>query len=153
VTDRQRAADKGATMVEALLAIPLFIAFLLVAFDFLRLCYCQLSLQYALTQAAREAVAAPAPTLADARNLIGAKLAGLGLQLEAADILTVCPLAEINNVIACPAGSYIPGQSRDLVAYRLTKSFRVFFLGTFAHIIRSGQVTITVTVMGRNEPV
>jgi Flp pilus assembly protein TadG len=139
-------------MVEHAIAIPVFLCLLLVTFDSLRVCYIQLTLQYTLTRVAHQIAADPVGTpKATAQSKISAQLSALGVSLVSQDILTVCPAATFNTT-TCPVGDYQTGESQDLVTYRLTKPVELLSLAPF-FMLKSTNVVLSATVMGRNEPV
>jgi Flp pilus assembly protein TadG len=145
-------SENGATMLEYAIVMPLFLVMLLVFADFLRVCYYNLTLGYALTQATRVVVITPQGNAADVRTIINQKLVPLGIDLQTVDILTVCPLADLGNTTKCPAGTYNPGEKRDLVAYQVSKPVTVYTM-TLVPMIGLRNLTLTATVVVRNEPV
>ncbi len=147
------AKQSGATMLEAAIAMPLFLIMLLVFFELMRIFYVQLALQYGVTRGARRAAMVSGLAAADVRALINQELGGLGVIFEPADVLVVCPLNDFNSGTNCNlAGDFRPGEERELVVYRgrkLVHSFPVVASGTAT----PGQLWISATVIVENQPV
>ena len=140
-------------MLEAAIVLPIFLIFLLVFFDLLRVSYYNLSLVYALSRGARLSAIDFGKGTADVRAKINSELSPLGIQLDPSDPLVVCPTANFATNTNCnKAGDYRPGEARELVTYQISKPVRVYTLELFSSLtIRT--ITINATMNVQNEPV
>ena len=136
-------------MVEGTIAFPIYICLLLATFTALRANYCRFTLQFALTDAARQSsLDSPAGVAASLQN----RLSALGVTWNpATDFLTVCPQATFTNPALCPRGSIVSGMPLQQMVYRAELGVN-FLIPGGAALISNMNITVTSTVLSRNEP-
>ncbi len=137
-------------MIENAIAFPLYICFLLAIFSVLRANYCRVSMQFALTDAARESsIATPAVMSSEFQN----RLSNLGITWNpATDKLTVCPQTIFLNATLCPRGTIVTGVPLELMVYRSELAINLLLPGPIAKYLSITNLTIASTVISRNEP-
>ncbi len=140
--------ERGATMTEHAIVLPLFIGLLLVAFDFLRLSYIRLSLQFALTDMARTAAITPTTAGYNPLTDLSDQLRQIGVTWNpAVDRLTVCP-----QVATCATGTINRGAPHNLIVYRASLRVNLFLPRNSRWQLGRGNIDINTMVMARNEP-
>jgi hypothetical protein len=143
--------ESGATMLEAVLVIPLVLILLLITFDLLRVCFYQLSLHYSLITAMRVVQIDPLQrTQSRIWNQINTELSGLGLTLDPAnDVLTVCPITTFQTA-TCPLGTVIAPSPNELVVFSISKPVDLLSMSALNSIVKQ-RVQITATALARIE--
>lgn len=138
--------EKGASLVEHALALPVLLIFLVVSFDMLRLSYVALTSQFIATRVVREAVIGPAkfniPPYNQAATPYTAYIGGEIIQSARRFGVRI---AQSNISIECVAAGGCggnPGQPGVLVVVELRIPTRVLLLADF---------TLVSTAVARNE--
>ena len=142
--------EAGSVMVEATFAMPLLLLVLLASFDLMRVCYYQLSLEYSLTKAARQAKVTADLDQTQARELLSSQLGVFGISLSETDKLTVCPVATFGDG-SCLSGSYTHGDARDLMAYQAEMPVTIY-TSSLIPLLGLNSFNLRATVLARNEP-
>ena len=147
--------EKGATLLEHTIAMPLFIVFLLLAIDLLRIAYYQLSLQYALNRGARRCLmsATTCDTQTKAYNAINSELISAGVSVDSGnDFLTVCSQKQYTATGGCAQNSYTLGNPRDVIVFKLEKVVPLISLKVIPGSSTIPYIKLTTTAIGQNEP-
>ncbi|MFN8391268.1 MAG: TadE family protein [Bdellovibrionota bacterium] len=140
-------SERGATMVESAIAFPIYLMLLLLSFDILRVCYCRLSLQFAVTAVAREATLHPG---IDPKARLQQQLTNFGIAwTPASDKFTVCPRSRIFS--DCTAGTTNRGVPLEPMAFKADMQVNLLLPGSSTLLTRGGLV-LSTTVLGKNEP-
>ena len=146
------AGQRGATLVENVIALPLFFVVLIIGIELLRVSYVKLSLQFLLTEVARESQINPGLDAQEFRNMLTNRLSLFGVSLNPErDSISVCPITSA----PCENNEVLLGARRDVMIYRVDKELDLFFLPEGAAsvlTISSKSLGLTARVMGRNEP-
>jgi hypothetical protein len=143
--------ESGVTTVESAIVLPLFLLLLIVTCDFVRVCWNQLSLQYALTQEMRVCQLALNLNANTIRADIDSTLQAFGMRLEAADLVTICPIGIFSTNPNCPEGSIVSGQPGELMAFGISKDVNLYFTSVTGAFSRR-TLKLKATTLGRNEP-
>ena len=139
--------EKGSTLLETTIALPLLFLCLIVTIELLRVSYIKLSMQFALTETARQSFIQPldGPGF---QALLENELRRYGVFLAPGDVITVCPATG-----ACPDGVINPGVRNEFMSFQLLRSVDLFFLpAEVIQVISLSTFDITARVLGRNEP-
>ncbi|MFN8390842.1 MAG: TadE family protein [Bdellovibrionota bacterium] len=135
-------------MIENAIAVPMFLIFLLITFDLLRLCYCRLSLQFALTDTVRRFSMNPG---IDADADLQQRLARVGVNWQpATDSLTYCPRSIFYT--NCPTGTQDAGHPREAMIFQADMKMNALLPGSQGSLLQAATVTLSTSVLSRNEP-
>ena len=142
--------ERGATILEHAIVLPVFFLLVLVSVELLRVLYNHTSIQFALTELSRASLVATTGDpgwSSDIDSTMRLRLASLGVPLSGADTLTICPLA-VYGTGACARGSISQGAASIPVVYELERRMTLFFKlpGDLTDL------TIRARVFARNEP-
>jgi Flp pilus assembly protein TadG len=134
-------------MVEHAIAFPVYLMMLLVTFDILRLCYCRLSLQFALTSLARQATV---DLDHDPIDGMRTQLKNFGISWNgSSDTLTICPRDIMYT--SCAPGTIVRGRPLEPMVFQADMRVSVLLPGESA-LVQLARTTLSTTVLGRNEP-
>ncbi len=145
-------SEKGATMVEYSIILPLFFVLVLTTFDLLRLGFNALSIEYVGARVMRLAALGPPSPLPPSYTTFEKYLedemitlgAPLGLRLKHEDI-SFCPIG------MAPCGSDNAGKPRDLVVTRLRVPVNGYVIGEAMRLAKTTYFLGT-TLITKNEP-
>jgi len=138
--------EKGATMVESAIAIPVFLLVLICTFDLFRICYNQLTIQHVMTRVMRQATAVYFQEMAagDQINKITEDISrslnslGVGFDASSGDKLNLCPVS------AYPCDGVTLGAPYELMILSVEKGIQGVFLPRYV---------LASEVLFRNEPI
>lgn len=149
MTIRSVRDERGATLVEHAIALPIFLFFLIISIEFLRVSYYALSLQYTASAVMRDISLNPPTGQGDLHTRATQRLRGFAIKLDipGSAAVTLCPVGQYNTG-SCPIGSYNPGTQFDLMALSIRMRIRDSLLLHFVDPV----YTIEGLVVGRNEP-
>lgn len=141
--------NRGATLLENTIALPLLLMCLIVTLELLRISYVKLSMHYVLRETARHAMIYPT-TEVNFKSKIKDRLDVFGISFDtaASDSLTVCPTGS-----SCTAGSVNMGKREDFMKFHLSKQTNLLFVPPSVPSVFGKTVfSLTAEVIGRNEP-
>lgn len=144
--------ERGATVTEHAIALPLFIGFLLVTFDFLRLSYLRLSLQFAITDMSRVASITPVDAAYNPLTDLQNRLQSIGVTWNTAnDRLTICSQQTFGTA-ACPVGSINRGRASEIIVYQARMQVNLFLPRNSRWTLGRGNIDLNGMVLVKNEP-
>lgn len=138
------ADERGATLIEAALIVPLMVLILICCFEALRMSYFAVSIQFVVERALRNYVVAPmAPAALRDEVIAQSRLIGLSI---APSQITLCRLenAGCGTIEATERGQFV------VLNVRLTPLFSTWAPGQMGVLMRN--IALDATVVGRNEP-
>jgi hypothetical protein len=149
---RHVGSERGATLVESVFALPLFLGLLIVTFELLLVGYNVLSLQFVLTTAMRES-AVHHWSSTELKDNVVSSLRKFGVPLKFTEGDRIC----LSRVDTWTSGCnvIVPGGSEDLMVLSAEKRIAgVFMLKAFGSImgLTAQRTRIRGVVLGRNEP-
>ncbi len=150
----KRNKERGSTLLEYAIAMPLFIMLLVISMDILRVLYFQLSLQYGVSSGVRQCFMSPVdkcPNQTAAKDLINNQLSFTGVRLEDTDTVLSCSRT---NYEKNQCSTYDAGSARDMMVYRVSKNVTLYTLAGLPSKMKmiGSSLTLNVTVIGQNEP-
>lgn len=141
--------SRGATLVEFAIISAFLFFFLVIAAEFLFMCYTAVTMQFIATQAMRQSVVGPPPGPTPAatyaqvvENRIILSGQALYVSLEPQNIY-ICPLNATNIDLKCAVDD--TGKSGGLVTIYIQKRFAIPFFNFIGY-------TLDALAVGRNEP-
>ena len=143
-------SDRGATMLETALMLPLFFLILFVSFDLLKLAFNCLTLRYVAATVMRQVTVGEFRTAPDQQSAIKDKIvsmaAGLSTSVEPGDV----KLCKLENY---PCTAWNNGEQKDLVVLEVNAfpSGFVMHAATYFGIDRQ-TFAVAFRVVGRIEP-
>lgn len=136
--------ERGATLFEATIVLPLFLIILVCSFDLLRITYSYLTVQYVGREVLRRVMVGTEP-VNTARASIVAQAKKFGVTLRASDIV-LCPMQTY------PGCGVAISTQPTLHVMRIKLPVRYFFFGhVMSEETRKG-VTIDTVLVSRKEP-
>jgi hypothetical protein len=143
--------ERGSTLLEATLAIPLLLILVLITTELLLLAYRTLSVQFVVSRVMREAVLEPRTPLPLPATTYAGYLKGEVTRWGAACGVTIAE----EDISICPIDSGDcagddPGQAEDLIRLSVTVRPQGLFLGASAQLL-TGHHSVTATAVSRNE--
>lgn len=140
--------ERGATLIESAIALPLFLIALIASLELLRISYVALSVQFSLTKALRElSIEDKAYAPSSIRNKVASRLSGFSISLDDTDVLTMCPV-DSYKTSNCPVGTVKRGDAQELMVLSLSKKIKESLLPGFL----LDWYTLHSQVIGKNEP-
>ena len=135
-------------MIESAIALPIFLVFIMVSFDFFRLYYEKFSIRHAFWKSVRMCQTSDICTnIADFKEVFNNKLSFAGIQfVENADEITACSISDFNEKKDCKG--YSKGEYNELVVFRLKKVIHPIFFRVPCDPFR-----VTITTIVKNEPI
>lgn len=143
-------SEQGATLVEAVLVMPLFLMFFIVAIELLRVSYTQITMQYVAARVAREiSINYGSGVNVEERFKELFNRFAVGFDKNR-DVITVCPL----SLGSCAPGTLSFGAAREPVIVRVSKRVTLFFVPqrAVALVISSGELRLSAFTVLSNEP-
>ena len=138
--------NKGATMVESAIALPIFLVVLVCTFDLFRVCYNELTIQHVITRVMRQATVVSFQEMDAGEQVdyitqnISDRLNKLGVafDLSGGDAIKLCPV----KAYPCASGVSL-GAPYELMVLTVQKRIQCVFLPRY---------TLESEVLFRNEP-
>ena len=138
--------ERGATLVEHAIALPLFLLFLIISCDLMRVSYNALTLQFVVERTMREA-SLGTMTANNILQEVTTRANKLGVPLSNSDI-SLCPA----NVASSSCSGVTTGSSNELMALRALVPTRGFLLGEKGFQLLSTNFSLRAMALGRYEP-
>lgn len=138
--------ERGATVVEHALALPLFLLILFCAIEMFRVGFVAVTTQYVASSVMRNSGISSLGQTA-MRQALHDRLRDYRVNLADTDVMTYCPVDDFGTA-GCAPGSYVPGAARSLMILSIEKPIEGIVLPGLA---RMG-VRVKAQVIVRNEP-
>ena len=146
----ERLSERGATVIEAAIVLPVLLALLIVTVDVLVHMHQMLSLQYVLTAETRRILVGHYATTAELDTAIRQRLDTFGVGLGGQDKLTLCPTTTYKTT-SCPENTLQLPAAGQLMVLNVVKEANAFMMLPGA-LLGSGALDLQATVVARREP-
>ena len=138
-------SDKGATMIEYAIVLPLFLVLVMSILHLCFLSYQKLTLQYGISRAIRTIILDPNANPAEVHQAVVTALHQVNVSIAGSDEITFCRISAYG--INCPDSQILVGDSKELMILKVKKNVSFPVLDWFGR-----RFSLSAEVVERNEP-